>query len=145
MPTAFETVLPARWADMDANAHMANTAYLDASADARLMYFASRGFPATELARIGFGPVVKRDEIDYFREVRLLEPVRIVLTLAGVSADGARFRLQNEFFRDDGRLAARVRSEGGWLDLATRKLTAPPPALADALRELARTDDYVDL
>lgn len=145
MGIAFETVLPARWADMDANAHMANTAYLDASADARLMYFASRGFPASELARLRFGPVVRRDEIDYYREVHLLEPVRIVLMLAGVTPDGARFKLQNEFFREDGRLAARVRSEGGWLDLAARKLTAPPPALADALRELARTDDYVDL
>ncbi|UXI68229.1 thioesterase family protein [Tahibacter amnicola] len=145
MPADFETSLFARWGDMDFNAHMANTAYLDASADVRLMYFSSRGFPAAELARLGIGPVVRRDEIDYYREVRLLEPLRAVLRLAGLNADAGRFRLQNDFYREDGQLAVRVRSEGGWLDLARRKLTAPPEALAAALRELGQTEDFVTL
>ena len=50
--------------------------------------------------------------------------------------------IRNEFHRADGKLAARVTSTGGWLDLAGRKLFVPPPGLADALRGLDRTDDF---
>jgi acyl-CoA thioester hydrolase len=61
------------------------------------------------------------------------------------SADGARFRLRNEFFREDGQLAARVTSIGGWLDLTQRKLVAPPPRLAQLLRALVRSEDYTEI
>ena len=37
----FQKTLVAGWGDMDFNAHMRNTAYLDTSADVRMMYFAS--------------------------------------------------------------------------------------------------------
>ena len=133
------------WGDMDFNAHMRNTAYLDRSADVRMMYFESRGFPMREFERLRMGPVVQRDAIEYFRELRLLETVSIDLELAGLSADGGRFALRNSFFRPDGKLAARVTSFGGWLDLAARKLATPPDALADALRALPRSEDYADI
>jgi acyl-CoA thioester hydrolase len=57
----FERMLVAGWGDMDYNAHMRNTAYLDKSADVRMMYFAERGFPMAEFARLQLGPVVMKD------------------------------------------------------------------------------------
>ncbi|AOE83863.1 thioesterase [Pseudomonas sp. TCU-HL1] len=57
---------------MDFNSHMRNTAYLDKSADVRMMYFAHRGFPMSEFRRLRLGPVVMKDEIEYFRECHLL-------------------------------------------------------------------------
>ena len=134
--------LTAGWSDMDFNAHMRNTAYLDKSADVRLMFFAEQGFPAEEFIRLRIGPVVKRDEVDYFKEVNLLEEMSVSLMVAGLSDDGSRFRLRNEFSRADGKLTARVTSTGGWLDLSARKLIAPPDKLLAALRALARTDDF---
>lgn len=134
--------LTAGWSDMDFNAHMRNTAYLDKSADVRLMFFAEQGFPAEEFIRLRIGPVVKRDEVDYFKEVNLLEEMSVSLMVAGLSDDGSRFRLRNEFSRADGKLTARVTSTGGWLDLSARKLMAPPNKLLAALRALARTDDF---
>jgi acyl-CoA thioester hydrolase len=56
-----------------------------------------------------------------------------------------RFRLRNEFFTDERKLAARVTSSGGWLDLTARKLVTPPEALARLMRDLARSPDYADL
>lgn len=53
--------------------------------------------------------------------------------------------LCNEFYREDGVLAVRVVSRGGWLDLRARKLIAPPPALAAAILALARSEDYTAL
>ena len=145
MSERFETRFHARWGDMDFNGHMANVAYLDLAGDVRMQFFAGRGFPMSEFARLRLGPVVRKDEIEYQREIRLLENVVATLELGGLSPDGARFRMCNEFRREDGQLAARVVSQGCWLDLAARKLAPPPPALLEALRSLVRSTDYVEL
>jgi len=138
----FETKLYAGWRDMDFNAHMGNTAYLDKAVDVRMTFFAAQGFTMAKFTELRFGPVVMRDEVDYYREIGLLEPVRGTLALAGLADDGSRFTLRNEFFVADGKLAARVTSTGGWLDLAARRLIAAPEPVLAALRALTRTDDF---
>ena len=130
------------WGDLDSNAHMKNTAYLDKAVDVRMMYFQDQGFSVREFEWLRLGPVVMRDEVEYYRELRLLEPVQITLKLAGMSENATRFRMQNEFFREDGQLAARVTSTGGWLDLSSRKLVVPPAPLVAAMNHLARSTDY---
>jgi acyl-CoA thioester hydrolase len=141
----FERSFQVSWAHLDANAHMANTAYVSVCIDIRMMYFASRGFAASEFARLRLGPVVRRDEIDYFRELHLLDAIRVTFSLAGLSDDASRFRLRNEIYREDGQLAARISSLGGWFDLEARKLVAPPDPLANALRALERSEDFEKL
>lgn len=132
----------AGWGDMDFNGHMRNTAYLDKAADARLQFFAEHGFPMREFQRQGFGPVVQRDCINYYREVRLLESIDVGVELAGLSPNGDRFVIRNTFKREDGVLLARVDSAGGWLDLRERRLMTPPQALVDALRSLPYCKDF---
>jgi acyl-CoA thioester hydrolase len=123
---------------------MRNTAYLDKSADVRMMFFAENGFPMSEFMRQGLGPVVVKDEIEYIREFQLLDEVEVTLSLAGMAEDGSRMRLRNEFFRQ-GKLAARVTSTGGWLDLNQRRLISPPPALLAALKSMDKSEDFVVL
>ena len=142
---AFEKNFQVSWAQLDANGHMANTSYLAAVVDVRFMYFESKGFAPGDWVKHRIGPVVRSDVIDYFRELRLLEPYRINMLLAGLSDDCSRFRFRNEIFRADGELAARVTSLGGMLDLAARKLVPPPDALAAAIRALDRSDDFAPL
>jgi acyl-CoA thioester hydrolase len=138
----YSKTLFAGWGDMDFNSHMRNTAFLDKSADVRMMYFAEHGFPMAEFARLKLGPVVMRDEVEYRKEVALLQEITVTLAVAGLAPDGSRFVLRNEILRRDGSLCARVTSAGGWLDLATRKLVAPPAPLLAALQSLPRTDDF---
>ena len=135
----------AGWADLDANAHMRNTAFVDRCVDARMMYFASAGFSAGEFARRRIGPVVQRDEVEYCREVGLLERFTIDVALGGLSADASRFRIVDCVSRRDGTLVARVTSTGGWLDLDARKLVAPPAEIRGALERLPRTDAFEEL
>ncbi len=142
---AFSISTMAGWADMDANAHMANFAYLNKCVDARMGFFEKHGFPVTEFAKRRIGPVVRRDELEYHREVGLLEPITVTLVLAGMAADGSRFRLVNEVLKGDGRLAARIRSEGGWMDLAARKLVAPPDDLREALAAMPLAAEFETL
>jgi acyl-CoA thioester hydrolase len=74
-----------------------------------------------------------------------MEPITITLALGGLAPDCTRFRLVNEILTSDGKLAARVKSEGGWLDLAARKLIVPPPDLQAALNAMPRTADFEQL
>ena len=141
----FERTLIAGWGDMDFNSHMRNTAYLDKSADVRMLFYEHCGFPMGEFTRLRIGPVVRKDELTYFREVGLLEEIRITLELAGMSSDGSHWILRNTFFRADGQRAAAVASTGGWLDLSARKLVVPPPTLLEAMRSLGRAPDFREL
>jgi acyl-CoA thioester hydrolase len=121
---------------------MRNTAYLDKTADVRQMFLLEHGFPMEEFVRLKIGPVVMKDEVEYFREVGLQQQITVTYVLAGQSDDGSRFLLRHEIFRPDGKLSARVTSAGGWLDLNERKLIVPPPALLAAMNSLDRTSDF---
>ena len=138
----FEKRLVAGWGDMDFNSHMRNTAFLDKSADVRMMFFSENSFSMDEFIRRQIGPVIRKDELEYFKEICLLEELRVTLAIAGLAEDGSRFLMRNEFWRADETLAARVTSAGGWLDLAVRKLVAPPQGLLAALRALPHTQDF---
>lgn len=141
----FTKSLHARWGDMDFNGHMRNTAYLDASGDVRMMFFAEHGFPMKEFISRGLGPVIVRDELEYFRELRLLEPVVVSLVAAGMSEDMSSFRLVNAFAREDGKPVARVTSDGVWLDLGSRRVVAPPAELCAALGKIPRAEAFATL
>ncbi len=145
MADLFSKIFVARWTDMDFNAHMRNTAYLDLAGDLRMMFFQENGFPPQEFVRRRVGPVVQRDELEYFQEVHLLEEVVVTLAVAGLSRDGSRFRIRNEFLNPNGTRVARVNSLGGWMDLDSRKLVTPPAALAAALDRLPHTDDFAEI
>lgn len=142
MSEIFEKTFHVGWAHIDFNGHLGNTSYMDLAVDVRMFYFAENGFPIEEFQRQRFGPVILKDEVEYFREFHLLDQIRITFQGAGISEDASRFKIRNEFFREDGKLAARLSTTGGWLDLDKRKLIVPPERLADAMRRLARTDDF---
>jgi len=135
----------AGWGTMDFNSHMANTAYLNLAADVRMAFFADHGFPPIEFRKLAIGPVVRKDEIEYFREVGLHETVVVNYVALAMSPDGSRFIVENEIWLKSGERAATVRSTGGWLDLRARKLVAPPPALFAAFNQVPRSPTFAEL
>ncbi|HEX8197377.1 MAG TPA: thioesterase family protein, partial [Pyrinomonadaceae bacterium] len=142
MEKVFEKTFHVGWANVDFNGHLGNTSYLNLAVDVRMFFFAENGFPIQEFQRQHFGPVILKDEISYFKEMYMLDKIRITFLGAGISEDASKFRIRNEFFREDGKLAARLTTTGGWLSLETRKLIVPPQNLADVMKSLARTDDF---
>jgi acyl-CoA thioester hydrolase len=142
MSAIFEKTFHVGWGNVDFNGHLANTSFLDLAVDVRMFYFAENGFSVKEFQRRGFGPVVLKDEIEYYKELYMLDIVRITFQSVGLSKDVSRFKIRNEFFREDGRLSARLTTNGGWIDFARRKLIVPPKELADVMKSLTRTDDF---
>lgn len=135
----------AGWGTMDFNGHLANTAYLDLAADVRMAFFAEHGFPPTEFRRLALGPVIRKDEVEYFREVGLHDTVTVTYALLAMSPDGARFVIENEIWSTKGERAATVRSTGGWLDLNARRLVTPPAALLAVFIQVPRSSEFVEL
>lgn len=142
MSEIFEKTFHVGWANVDFNGHLGNTSFMDLAVDVRMFFFAENGFSPKEFQRQRFGPVILKDEIEYYKEMYLLDKIRITFQGAGISDDASRFKIRNEFFREDGKLAARLNTTGGWLSFEKRKLIVPPTELADAMRSLVRTDDF---
>lgn len=134
----------AGWGAMDFNGHLANTAYLNLAADVRMAFFAEHGFPPTEFRRLALGPVMRKDELEYFHEVGLHDTVTVTYAVLALSPDGARFVVENEIW-SDGERAAKVTSSGGWLDLRVRKLVAPPAPLLAVFRQVPHAPGFVEL
>lgn len=133
------------WGMVDANGHMRNTAYLDASADVRIAFLESREFGRRRLEELHLGPVALEERIAYRREMRLRDAFDVTLELAGLEADGRRLRLRSRFLLPDGTETAVLTSEVAWMDLRTRRLAATPPALAEAFLQLTPTPDFEPL
>ena len=133
------------WGDVDGNAHMANTAFLDRAADVRILFFADHGLTGSRFAEGRIGPVIVRDELVYRQELRLLDEFTVDLHLIGLSADGTRFRLENTFRTAAGELAATVTSEGVWFDLELRRPRALPPDWDAIQRTMPRGEGFAEL
>jgi acyl-CoA thioester hydrolase len=142
----FSLSLFVRWLDLDFNQHMRNAAYLGASEDCRMHFLAAQGFGLDRLRERNIGPVVVEDRLTYKKELRLLEPFRVELALAGITSDARRMKVRNSFYRAaDNAPVAQVESVVLWFDLATRKPTTPPDDLKAAWLSLTHTDDFSPL
>ena len=137
----YEHTFEVRMTDLDVNRHLTSSRYLEYAIHARFASLSGLGVLRL-LETLGLAPVVFRDEIEYRRELRPLDHVSVSVELAALSDDATRWRLRHEFVRSDGVLSARIRTDGAWLDLRTRKLTVPPPELAEGFATLHRTEDF---
>jgi acyl-CoA thioesterase FadM len=66
---AFECQFEVRWADLDGNRHVRNTAFGEYATHTRFRLLAAHGFDQAQLEGLRFGPVMMREEIRYRREV----------------------------------------------------------------------------
>lgn len=145
MGEIFERKFQVGWRDVDPNGHVANMVYLEYAVDTRIAFFQSQGFPPSNFLKHGFGPVIKSDLTEYFREAVMLDELKVTIENGGHSEDFSRFRVINSIYKVDGELAAKVTSIGGWLNLKERKLIEPPDLIKKAWVELHRTEDFEEL
>ena len=144
-PIYFEQRLQVGWSDLDGNAHMANSSYLDHASNTCMLFFNQNGFTMSRFASEKFGPVIVRDELVYRRELRLMEDFRVDFEAAGLSQDGVRFHVRNTFRNSANEISAVVTSEGVWFDLERRKPRIPPQDLHNLMRALQRTNDFAEI
>jgi len=141
----FEQRFRVGWSDLDGNAHMGNSSYLDYASNTRMLFFNQNGFTMSRFASEKFGPVVVRDELVYRKELRLMEEFTVDLESAGLSRDGVRFRVRNTFRNSANDISAIVTSDGVWFDLELRKPRTAPQDLDNLMQALQRTNDFAEI
>lgn len=131
-----------RWSDIDANRHLANSAYINFMSHTRMAFLMENGFGHQEMAKYNIGPVVFYEHMYYFKEVFAGKPVTVSLQLKGIAEDGMYFEFLHNFYDHKGRNFASCEMMGAWIDLKERKLTALPEELIANLAKLEHTGDF---
>ncbi len=134
-----------RWSDMDANRHLANSAYFNFMSHTRMSFFWENGITQEKLAEHGLGPVVFHEQMHYFREALPGRPVRVSLEVTGLSADGMFFGFHHNFYDADGIHIGHCRIMGGWIDLTSRKLTGLPDIFLELFEKMEKSAEFREL
>jgi len=131
-----------RWVDLDPNGHMRHSAYLDYGAQIRLAAMAEYGLSMAEMARQGVGPVLFKEAIEYRREIRAGENIRVGTELSGLSLNGKHWRMRHVIKKSDGEVAAIIEVQGAWLDLKARRVAPAPEAIQALVAKMPRSEDF---
>ncbi|WP_298900841.1 thioesterase family protein [uncultured Psychroserpens sp.] len=134
-----------RWSDIDANGHLANSAYTNFMSHTRMGFFIEYGFSMEELSKFNIGPVVFYEHTYYFKESFIGKPVTVSLELSGLSDDGMFFKFEHNFYNHKGEHLASSDMLGSWIDLKTRKLTVLPEQLLKRSKIFPRTKHFKTL
>ncbi len=131
-----------RWSDLDANRHLANSAFVNFMSHTRMAFLMENGFGHKELSHYNLGPIVFYEHIYYFREIFAGHPVTVTLELSGLAEDGMYFEFIHKIYDYKGRHCASCEMMGSWIDLEKRKLTTLPDELFKQLDETPKTEDF---
>lgn len=98
-----------RWSDVDANRHLANSAYLNFMSHTRMAFLQEIGFEQATLSKLNLGPVIFYEHLYYFKEVFPGKPIRVSCEVVGMSADGRFFEFHHNFYDHSGSIWPMVR------------------------------------
>ena len=134
-----------RWSDVDANGHLANSAYMNFMSHTRVGFLNEQGFSMKSLIEHGIGPVVFSEQIYYFKESFLEQKLTVTLAVSGLSDDGMLFKFEHNFYNQKGKHLATCDILGAWIDLKTRSLIALPEDLLELAHEFPKSEHFKTL
>ena len=134
-----------RWSDLDPNQHLANSAYMNFMSATRMVYMAKKGITYADLQKHKIGPVVLREEVHYFKEVFLGDPVYVSQEVIALSDEGTFYKIRHNFYDKMGANFARGEMMGTWIDMKSRKITPPPAEIYGPLMSTNHSDDFIKM
>ena len=142
---AFETRCEVRWADLDPNAHVRHTVFMDWATQCRVAALAAVGLTPHRFQELACGPILFREETDYLREVGAGDEITVALEVTGASADWKHWIIRHRLQRRDGEHCAKVVVRGAWFDLTARKVVAPPAPIGAGFATFPRAADFAPI
>ena len=134
-----------RWSDLDANGHLANSAYTNFMSHTRMAFFGEHGFSLSKINEKKIGPVVFYEHMYYFKESFISDIISVTLEVSGLSADGMFFMFGHNFYNQKGENLAYCEIQGGWIDLRARKLCGLPESLLELAQKFPKSESYKTL
>ncbi|MEM8927490.1 MAG: thioesterase family protein [Bacteroidota bacterium] len=130
-----------RWSDLDANRHLANSAYIDYGSHTRIHFLDGIGFDMKYMMANQIGPVVFYEHMYYFKEV-FAGKIKVSLGLKGLSEKGKFFEFHHDYYDANGKNFARLELMGGWMNLETRKLMDLPEEIMANFNSIPKDGDF---
>lgn len=131
-----------RWSDVDANGHLANSAYVNYMSHTRVGFLKESGLSIKQLVDHGIGPIIFSEQIYYFKESFLGETIDVGLLVSGLSENGMFFKFEHNFYNKEGKHLATCDVIGSWIDLKKRKLTTLPKEFHDKLMSSKKSENF---
>lgn len=131
-----------RWSDVDANRHVANTAYQDFLVQTRMSFLEEQGFGQQSFEEYNIGPVIFSEEFHYLQELPPHGFVYADIELSGRSENGVLTQFSHCIYNASGEIALFSKVTFGWLDLKRRKLIPPPKTLESIIDNLPRSENF---
>lgn len=131
-----------RWSDVDANGHLANSAYTNFMSHTRMAFFSENGFSLPDIRSFNIGPVVFYEHMYYFKEAFLGTPITVTLQISGLSDDGMFFKFDHNFYDNNGKNLAYCEMLGAWIDLRKRVLTPLPKDLLTLAEKFPKSNSF---
>ena len=133
-----------RWSHLDANKHLANSAYTSFMSDLRIIAFAQAGLTMEKMTKLNLAPVVFYEHTYYFKEVTDLTVI-VSYELSGLSDDGMFFKFYHNFYDSNGNNLAFSEMLGAWMDYDKRKLISLSNNYILTLNRLSKSADFKTL
>lgn len=130
---AYQFLHTVRSTELDSLGHVNNAKYLEYLEWARFEWMSQAGFTWEELNRRQLLPVVVNLNLNYRRELRLLEKILIVSKTKEIGQKS--FVLRQEIYKENGELAADADITMVMMDAKERRAVALPEDLIKELRE----------
>ena len=131
-----------RWSDVDANRHLANSAYLNFMSHTRMAFLMGLGFTHKTMEEHRIGPVVFYEHMYYFKEAFPGRPVKVSMEVVGMSEDGKFFEFHHSFYDYKGRNFAQCEMMGAWVNLKTRALTGLSEDFLNAFSAIEKPENF---
>jgi acyl-CoA thioester hydrolase len=131
-----------RWSDVDANKHLANSAYTNFMSHTRMAFFIEKGLGMDTLIKHNLSPVVFYEHMYYFKEAFMGQPLTVSLEVSGLSEDGMFFKFEHNFYNHKGENIAHCEMFGAWIDFSTRKLTGLPEKLLAIKNSFSKSKNF---
>lgn len=141
MDNVFEQPVIVRWSDLDPNGHVRHSVYYDYAAQARVAFLMHQGVGIDWLGQRGIGPVLFREEGNFYRELSSGDQLIIDVRLSGLSTDHRKWSMHHRILRAD-ELCATIDVSGAWLDLKARRIVPPPQEFSKKFEDLAHTENF---
>jgi len=138
----FVKSLEVRWADLDPNFHVRHSVYYDWGAYSRICFFHSQGVTTSILLEHLLGPILFREECIFRKEIHFSDNLNIDLQLIKSRDDYSRWSIRHSIYKNQDTLAAIITIDGAWIDTQKRKLTVPPPVVANMVAEMPKSPDF---
>ena len=70
-----------RWSDVDANGHLANSAYTNFMSHTRMAFLTRCGLSLDVINDLGLGPIVFYEHVHYFKEIGLDDNISVCMAV----------------------------------------------------------------